>query len=274
MQAISLTIDAEWWGRAHLVPDTVPLHQGLDRDLAMLAELLDWLEEAQVKATFFCVAEDIPAPQLRRMASLGHEIASHSCSHPHLGQLGPDGWWPEISDSRKRLQDLSGQDIAGFRAPSWSVPWAHSSRFLEGLAEAGYRYDSSFCRFETHLYGDQRFARLPYRSEPGLWEIPLPQIGIPVAPWVGGTYLRLLPPWLSRRFIRQGKPAFLYLHPWELYVQPTPGLKGMNRLVTDYGRKRHFKHVKQLVASLQADFQFVTLAEQVNEWEAQQPNLS
>lgn len=271
MQSISLTIDTEWWGRAHLTAGDTPLHQGLARDLQTLEELLTWLAEREIRATFFCVTDDIPPRWLRMLAAAGHEVASHTCTHPHLGRLPLEAWQAEIHDSRKRLQDLTGQAVAGFRAPSWSVPWPQRDLFHALLAEAGYRYDSSFCAFETSLYGDRRFSQRPYQADHGLWEIPLPLVGFPAAPWVGGAYLRLLPRWLSRRFIRQDQPTFLYVHPWELYTHRTPGLKGFDRLVTDYGRRTHFQRLKRLVQQLQADFRFVPLIEQVEEWEASPP---
>jgi len=54
-------------------------------------QILDILDRQQVHATFFVVGSRIAdqGPLLRRMYSAGHEIGSHSWSHPDLTTLSP-----------------------------------------------------------------------------------------------------------------------------------------------------------------------------------------
>ena len=255
---LALTIDAEWWGRAHLVQG-ITHHAGLDRDHDAIRRLLDWLAAEQLPATFFVVAADIPGPLLRQIAAAGHELASHSLDHPHFGRLDPRHWDAQLRTSRTLIEDRSGVAVTGFRAPSWSVPWNLHQPFLDGLAAAGYRYDSSFCQFETFLYGDRRFPAQPGFTPSGIYEIPLPQIGWPRAPWVGGFYLRLLPRPLLQAYIRHGQPAFLYLHPWETY--PGPGGAGgwRNHFITHYGRRGYWEKCRSLLRYLRPYCDFVRM---------------
>ena len=125
-----------------------------------------------------------------------------------------------------QLEDLSGQEVVGFRAPSFSIlpgsEWA-----FDVLLEEGYRYDSSLFPVSHHpSYGYPNSPRDPYwlnRAAGQLLEVPpatLEVLGQRFAA-AGGAYLRFFPLGLVKRAIRQaeerGSPATLYIHPWELY---------------------------------------------------------
>ncbi|MCI5902014.1 MAG: polysaccharide deacetylase family protein [Blautia sp.] len=68
------------------------------------AELLDFLEERQAKATFFLVGQEIPnyPDVLKRMDELGCEIGNHSFDHTDLTKLTQD----EITDKLRSVDDL------------------------------------------------------------------------------------------------------------------------------------------------------------------------
>jgi peptidoglycan-N-acetylglucosamine deacetylase len=67
-------------------------------------------------------------------------VASHSMTHRlPFGDLDSQERRLELWDSKALLEDLAGQEVIGFRAPSWDAgPW-----LAPELAAAGYRYDSS-----------------------------------------------------------------------------------------------------------------------------------
>lgn len=95
-----------------------------------------------VRATFFCVGRDAAANagQLRALAAAGHEIASHTWSHPvGFASLPPDRQVAELADSRRALAEASGSEVVGFRAPNFDM---HAG-VVPRLAAAGYRYDAS-----------------------------------------------------------------------------------------------------------------------------------
>lgn len=48
---------------------------------------------------------------------LGHEVASHTCSHPHLQYLDSSGIVSEIINDRRKLEDIVGAPVRGFAYP-------------------------------------------------------------------------------------------------------------------------------------------------------------
>ena len=59
-----------------------------------------------------------------------------------IRRLGPDGFRESVRRSRQVLREISGADVLGYRAPSFSIvpglEWA-----FDILLEEGYRYDAS-----------------------------------------------------------------------------------------------------------------------------------
>ena len=104
--------------------------------------LLDLLSELDVPAVLFTIARDADGQRdlLRRVVAAGHEVASHSLTHPQpFSTLEDAALREQLETSRQRLSDASGRDVVGFRAPAWDV----DDRVLRMVREAGYRYDAS-----------------------------------------------------------------------------------------------------------------------------------
>ncbi len=134
-------VQGRWRQRRLLQRDDAHIRLSYTR---WLPRFLDLLDEFAVPCTFFLVADFARLPEcrsvLRRMTAAGHEIASHSLSHPlGLRHLPPERQWCELNDSRKLLQDLTGQPVHGFRGPGYAI----DVPLAEMLLRAGYRYDSS-----------------------------------------------------------------------------------------------------------------------------------
>lgn len=222
-----------------------------------LEQLLDMLRSHGRRATFFvlgCVARS-QGPWIRRIAEAGHEIASHGMDHRMLTTLSMEQFRADLADSRKLLQDLSGQAVAGYRAPTFSMvrrtAWA-----LDVLAEAGVEYDSSVFPIRHDRYGVPGAPDRPHWAlGPGggrVLELPpltARVLGINL-PMAGGGYLRLVPiamvGWALRRAQAQGRLGMLYLHPWELDpgqpVLPMPLLSRLRHRVNLHktARKLHW----------------------------------
>lgn len=95
-----------------------------------------------VHATFFCVGRDATAHagELRALAEAGHEIASHTWSHPiGFAGLPPERQAAELADTRRVLSEVTGFGVVGFRSPNFDM----DDRLVPRLAAAGYRYDAS-----------------------------------------------------------------------------------------------------------------------------------
>ena len=132
--------------------DPIDLHllgygcRGLEPDPLVydvaLPRLAERFARARVRATFFVVGRDAE-PQRERLRSLvagGHEIASHSHTHPlSLAALAAGPLEHELTASRAALTHACGAEVTGFRAPNFDM----SRRTLRALAAAGYRYDAS-----------------------------------------------------------------------------------------------------------------------------------
>ena len=92
--------------------------------------VLDLFADGGVKATFFTlgwVAHRNPA-LIRRISDAGHEIASHGWDHARVFSLDRGSFAADLAKAREVLEDASGAQVTGYRAPSFSIdqrtPWA------------------------------------------------------------------------------------------------------------------------------------------------------
>ncbi|MFN0303269.1 MAG: XrtA system polysaccharide deacetylase [Burkholderiales bacterium] len=225
-------------------------------------KILGLLSEAGVSATFFTlgwIAERYPH-LVKRIASERHEVASHGCDHRRVSELDPTSFGKDITRSKALLEDLTGQRVLGYRAPSFSIGNQNSWAF-DCLQEAGYRYSSSVYPIRHDHYGVPSAPRFPFETRAGLLEIPLStiqwaRINFPAG---GGGYFRLLPyvvsSWLIRSINRtDGRSTVFYFHPWEL----DPGQPIVRGLGTRT-RVRHYVNLKRTESRLRrllADFEW------------------
>ncbi|HEX8477256.1 MAG TPA: XrtA system polysaccharide deacetylase [Telluria sp.] len=215
-----------------------------------------------VKATFFTlgwIAERYPE-MVKRIVAEGHELASHGYGHLRASDQSRAQFDQDIRSSKALLEDLGGQAVVGYRAPSFSIGegnlWA-----LEALSEAGYRYSSSIYPIQHDHYGmpsAPRFAFYPHGPD-GLLEVPITTAMLmgKKLPAGGGGYFRLLPyavsKWMMEKVNRDDRePTLFYFHPWELDPgQPRPeGLDAKSRF-------RHYINIDRMerrLAALTRDF--------------------
>ena len=205
-------------------------------------------------ATFFTlgwIAERYPE-MVRRIAAAGHEIASHGYAHNRVDDLEREAFHADILLAKAILESLTGTEVKGYRAPSFSISaatvWAHDC-----ILEAGYRYSSSVYPIRHDHYGLPDAPRFAYHSRPELLEVPITTTRLLDRNWPagGGGYFRLLPYAVSKWSIRRvnkvdGQPAIFYFHPWELDPEQ-PRVKGAG-LKT---RVRHYLNLDQTKHRLQ-----------------------
>ncbi|WP_075292061.1 XrtA system polysaccharide deacetylase [Pararhizobium arenae] len=220
---------------------------------ASTTRTLTLFADANVKATFFvlgCVARHHPH-LVREIAQAGHEIASHGFMHHRVGELSPDDFYRDISDTRKLLEDIAGQPVLGYRAPNFSINaktwWAY-----EVLAKAGYRYSSSVNPVPHDHYGVPSAPRQPFRpGADGIVELPLTSLLVGNRRFhaSGGGYFRLLPYFLYQGVLRHiiqadERPAHFYFHPWEI----DPGQPRLK--VEARSRFRHYVNLSAMEGKL------------------------
>ncbi|MGH9409026.1 MAG: XrtA system polysaccharide deacetylase [Vicinamibacterales bacterium] len=266
----AMTIDVEDYFHVSVFDGLVGRHEWdrfESRVTANTERLLGIFAEAGVRSTFFIlgwVAERHPR-LVQRIAAGGHEIASHGYEHRLIYDQTPEAFRQDVRKAKQILEDAGGQQVRGYRAPSYSVTpkslWA-----LDVLLQEGYRYDSSIFPIRHDRYGIPLSARAPYpieRPSGTLIEVPgsATRVGPMNLPVAGGGYFRILPYWWTRWGIarvnrREGRPAIFYLHPWEIDPDQ-PRLKA-GRL----GRFRHYRHLDQTESRLRQllkDFRFDTV---------------
>ena len=238
---------------------TIPcrVESNIDRILALL-------DDEGTKATFFTlgwIAERYPA-MVRRIIGQGHELASHGWAHYRVTDQNPDEFREDISRSKALLEDIGGEAVLGYRAPSFSIG-RHNQWALTVLEEAGYRYSSSIYPIQHDHYGMPDAPRFAYHpcSDNGLLELPITTMRLfkRNLPAGGGGYFRLWPYPVSRWFLQrlnrlEHRSAIFYFHPWEMdHKQPRQ---------TGISMKTRFRHYYNLhrmearIAALTRDFKW------------------
>ena len=122
------------------------------------------LEDKGIKSTIFPVAgligktgdwdimgktRHMDAPMLRKIASSGHEIGSHSLTHANLVWLDDNELMKELRDSKSILEDITGTAVKSISFPfgSWN------KRVSDAAKSAGYEYASAYRRHRRVLPG-------------------------------------------------------------------------------------------------------------------------
>lgn len=258
-----MTFDIEEWFHANYegvdssVFDTqsTNLESNVDR-------LIDLCDAYGVKTTCFIlgdVAKNKPYI-VKKLFEAGHEIASHGSSHKLVYTMDIEEFRHDLKCSTDTLEQITGQKVIGFRAPSWSLKRETLPWFYEVLAQERFLYSSSVYPAKNTLFGIPNFLERPhYPTASPILEIPqsvMNFFGNRVG-YAGGGYLRFFPTWLIKQKIRQknrdGNPVFIYAHPREIDIHQ-PRLKlGM---MDGYFHYQGIAGCEEKLSSLLAEFQY------------------
>jgi len=247
-QKFILTFDLEFWYNSKFLRNYLPAKEIIRDDFVTkpTETILDLLKRNDQRATFFVlgqVAEKYPQ-LIKKIADLGHEIASHGYSHQLLDQLSQEDVKKEIELSKKILKNITGREPGGFRAPNFSItkknPWV-----IDILKEQGFRYDSSLSPLKI--------------SEKSLDFLKIPSS-------LGGIYFRILPLNIytpASKFFAKTKVPVIYLHPHELFsscprLEDAPWFK---KKIKYWGTKGAWEKFNKL--SNQSDF--ISIEQYLNE---------
>ena len=230
-------IKREDWGR---------LECRVERNVDLI---LDLLRQHDVHATFFTlgwVAERYPEI-VRAIVREGHELASHGYAHKRATEQSRAEFSEDISRSKSLLEEISGIEVKGYRAPSFSI--GHGNLWaLDCIREAGYAYSSSIYPVRHDHYGMPDAPRFPYMPIERLIEVPVTTVRKLERNWPagGGGYFRLLPYALSRWALQHvnrvdARPCMFYFHPWEIDPDQ-PRVQGIDART----RFRHYINLRRM----------------------------
>lgn len=258
----ALTIDVEDYFQVSAFAAHIPRSEWNTRECRVernVDRILAMLDDHGTKATFFTlgwIAERYPA-LIRRIVNNGHELASHGYGHERASDQSADGFFSDINVAKLILEDLCGNEVKGYRAPSFSIGERNLWAF-ECLERAGYQYSSSIYPIHHDHYGMPNAPRHAHRIG-NLLEIPATTVRFFNRNWPasGGGYFRLMPYGISRWMIehinRTDKmSAVFYFHPWEIDTEQ-PRIPGVGAKA----RFRHYVNIDQMelrIRRLIADF--------------------
>lgn len=277
LNKIMITIDLEDWFQVENFKNCIPFSQWSDREQRFeysTRKLLRIFDEKGIKATFFVLGWNAEqAPELvREIHNLGHEIASHGYSHKLCSDIDTEALREDIKKSKSILEDLTGSQVNGYRAPGFSI----TDETILHLKEIGYTYDSSYNSFGlNHRHGKMNLTQynkklLAYRDSEGFWELPISNLGIGkiILPWGGGGYFRLLNKTLFscgvKRILSRESGYMFYAHPWEIdHRQPRVKEAGLSFRFRHYLNLKKFKDkLSSFIESFQ-NCSFVTCSQYI-----------
>lgn len=268
----AMTVDVEDWFQVSVLRNKIRFedwHRQECRIQRNIDRILTLFSEHKVKGTFFVlgwIAEHFPQV-VKDIKAEGHEIGCHSYAHKVIFEHSREDFVEDLHRSTALIEDLTGNPIEFYRAPSWSITrdslWA-----LEVLVERGFKYDSSLFPVRHDLYGIEDVPRFPFYMEfvngGKITEFPPSTLRIAGnnVPFAGGGYLRLFPYTFVKQGIRslnrKGHPVVFYFHPWEIDPgQPRVDIKGLSKI-------RHYTNLEETenrLRDLVKSFKFSTLSD-------------
>ncbi|MBT0662731.1 DUF3473 domain-containing protein [Geobacter pelophilus] len=260
----ALSIDVEDYFQVNAFARHVKREQWSQFQLRVAANtdlILEMLDDLSLKGTFFVlgwIAEREPE-LIKEIQRRGHEIACHGYGHELIFDIGLDRFREDVRRAKRIIEDLTGTQVNGYRAPSYSITY-NSLWAINVLIEEGFTYDSSIFPVYHDTYGIPDSPRFPYliKSASGtIREFPLTTYPLHIGgkvyhlPVAGGGYLRLLPTAFLSHAIRtintkEGKPVVLYFHPWEIDPEQPRIKAGMK------SRFRHYVNLDKTKAKLRS----------------------
>lgn len=129
--------------------------------------ILKTLEDNQTKITFFMVGDWIEKfPEVvKKIHQAGHEIASHSDTHPHVNNLAYEKNIEEIEKSNDKIENITGSRTKIYRAPYGE----YNDTVIKAAEDKGYytiQWNLDTLDY-TGLTGEQMWDRLKDKVKSG-----------------------------------------------------------------------------------------------------------
>lgn len=186
------------------------------------------LDKYDSKGIFFVlgrVAKKHPEV-IKKIAQRGHQIGTHGYAHQLIYEQTREEFDADLKASLKVLEDITGEKITAYRAPSYSITnksiWA-----LEVLVMNGITVDSSIVPTSNYRFGIKGSSKEPYFIEfpelgKRLLEIPpnVSKILTKDIPISSGFAFRLFPKLMINNFFKTAMSSdiqpMIILHNWEV----------------------------------------------------------
>lgn len=129
--------------------------------------ILETLQKNNVKITFFMVGDWIEKfPEaVKKIHEAGHEIASHSDTHPHVNNLSYEENIEEIEKSNDKIENITGKRTKIYRAPYGE----YNDTVIKAAQDKGYfciQWNLDTLDY-TGLTGEDMWKRLDEKIKPG-----------------------------------------------------------------------------------------------------------
>ena len=129
--------------------------------------ILKTLKENNTKITFFMVGDWIEKfPEaVKKIYQDGHEIASHSDTHPHVNNLSYEENIEEIEKSNEKIEKITGKKTKIYRAPYGE----YNNTVIQAAQDKGYytiQWNLDTLDY-TGLTGDEMWNRLNEKLKSG-----------------------------------------------------------------------------------------------------------
>lgn len=155
---------------------TISFDNDFDEDYAAIPELLDVLDEFQIKTTFAVIGKFVEKypDQHKDILDRGHYLINHTYSHPDNPTWNPDQHFHnltieqqrhEIQGCHKAVESILNYKMIGYRAPHFGRQYTRN--IYKILPELDYQFSSSIkCVRSAHQW-------MPYEEEGGIFEFPI-----------------------------------------------------------------------------------------------------
>lgn len=241
-----LTFDIEeWYLEKMYFGDHAEKYKEFDR---YLGEILDTLDERNLKGTFFCVGglgREFP-DVVKRIAERGHDVGCHSDVHTWLNKMTREECLADTRMAVDSLEQVIGKKVKSYRAPAFSIGASNKWAF-EVLAECGIERDASVFPAVRDFGGFAEFGQktpaIIFYNGIELKEFPIctaKLMGKEIA-YSGGGYFRFFPLWYVKKEMAGADYSMTYFHIDDLLV-------GNNPLMTKEEFEKYFKESGTLTA--------------------------
>ncbi len=191
---------------------------GLKKSINVLNNILIKTNNA-TNATYFItgqVAKDYP-DIVNLLSKSGNEIACHGNYHDMVFDMDREGFAKSLDTAILHLKNASGQDVKGFRAPSFSInkncQWAFEEIAIRFLYDSSNLIDKKLMTpVQEYTYNNNHLFSLPIYNPVKFFNRRVRVIG--------GTFLKVLPLSIILSYLKEaienGYLPIIYIHPYEL----------------------------------------------------------